>query len=755
MRSNIYTLIFLLLFILHPFLAYSQSKSAYVINGHKYNMEEDIFFRAVQEWYDAHLDSIGLENLVDSLARENNISVTEFNFPENVDLIYIDDSTGISDIAGQISIEPWILIASGLGCDFVSQISGMGIDFKANSEFINGELIITEIETAICEPVVEVAGSGDLLCPVLADTLKSYLSSTLSEYLQTMAVAFKNVSANGLFDIMSPVRALQLNNPDLIEEALSGFPMDMKIYTKNDPFFETTQLITEVNFLTGTTIDRDAFLGIEPDKNASGLNYGGFSYLYWVLQRGFLWHTEWSETQRVDAAFQVMDDLDIGDYRLELRWRDLQIKAYLGGHLHPDSLALSEIDQIITDIAHWDTSVLTETQNILVNGTSRDLNAFMAIGVGHQDRIPEDGNGKTIAPAIPPWSGSENYIAVSADEYLYNLKIYAHTVVRKFADDIDVWQIENELNAAGFAAADPQWWRKGDLWLDKDFRNRVWDILVSAVRTEDPTARITHDLHMLGFMPAMESWVDDMDIVGVNFYPNQTSAIPVLGFVVGEYVWAVRRVLKGLGYPDKPVWLIETGYPGIEEIDASDSLLLGEDLLYFSEKRQGEFIGTALNSAVENGASGFFYYSLTAQENMPGGIPDLNKFIRYSGLVRRETDEPKPGLDIFAGQLKSLITGLSKGKISEKIPYTNVLHQNYPNPFNPLTNIPFTLTHKTQVELNVYNIHGQKISMLLDTILPGGNHEVIWNASNQASGIYFVQFKAGELILNRKMLLLK
>jgi hypothetical protein len=756
MRSIKLISILLFLKFLLPFSAYSQPTSAYLINGHKYDMEEDLFFRSVQEWYDASLNSIGLEKLVDTLAQAYGITITEFSFPDDVDLKYIEDSTGTYDIAGSISMAAWDLKANGLGCNFVALVSEMGISFKANSEFINGELLITHTQTEIAEPLVEVSGTGIFLCPLIADSLKFYLVSALREFLQNTAQAFAEGSSGGLFDLLSPVNAFKLNDPDLIAQALAGFPIYMKIYSASDPLSSSVQLITAVDFLTGTSSDRDAFKDIEPEyPDNPVLSYGGFSFLYWVLQRAFPWHTDWSETERVNAAFQIMEEKGIRDFRLEIRWRDLQKKAYLGEDLDPDSLDPGEIDPLLEDITHWDTSVFNNINYILTAGASHDLKAFMAIGVGYQERMPEDGSGNLIAPASPDWIPTQNMIAVSADEYLYNLKIYAHAVVRKFAAVIDIWQIENELNAAGFAAADPQWWRKGDLWQNQEFRNRVWEILVEAVRTEDPGAKITHDLHLLGFMPALEAWLKDMDIVGVNFYPNQTSALPEMGFVVGEYIWAVRRALKALGYPEKPVWLMETGYPGIEQTDVSDSLLLSEDMLYFSEKRQAAYIASAINSAAENGADGFFYYSLTTQEDIPDESADLNQYMRFSGLLRGESDESKPGLDIFTAQLRKFVDNISSDPDREKIPDLFILRQNYPNPFNPVTRIEFRIPHAQFVTLKIYNLLGKEVTTLVSKKLNPGNYTYHFDGKHLASGVYYCRLSAGEYRESKKMILLR
>jgi hypothetical protein len=86
--------------------------------------------------------------------------------------------------------------------------------------------------------------------------------------------------------------------------------------------------------------------------------------------------------------------------------------------------------------------------------------------------------------------------------------------------------------------------------------------------------------------------------------------------------------------------------------------------------------------------------------------------------------------------------------------------QNYPNPFNPVTIISFQLPSKSEVILNIYNLLGQKLDMLINEIREPGLHKVEWNASNYASGLYFftVQFlnkKGVRELLHRKMMYLK
>jgi hypothetical protein len=89
------------------------------------------------------------------------------------------------------------------------------------------------------------------------------------------------------------------------------------------------------------------------------------------------------------------------------------------------------------------------------------------------------------------------------------------------------------------------------------------------------------------------------------------------------------------------------------------------------------------------------------------------------------------------------------------LPLDLILHQNYPNPFNPLTTIRFDLPMRSEVSLSVYNILGQKVATVIDRPLQAGKHEIEYDASNLASGVYFYRLKTGESAQTKKMLLVK
>jgi PKD repeat protein len=83
------------------------------------------------------------------------------------------------------------------------------------------------------------------------------------------------------------------------------------------------------------------------------------------------------------------------------------------------------------------------------------------------------------------------------------------------------------------------------------------------------------------------------------------------------------------------------------------------------------------------------------------------------------------------------------------------LLQNYPNPFNPVTTIKFTLERDGLTTLEIFNVAGQRIATLVNTVLPADTHEIEWNAAGNASGIYFYRLTQGSKSVMKKMVLLR
>jgi hypothetical protein len=83
------------------------------------------------------------------------------------------------------------------------------------------------------------------------------------------------------------------------------------------------------------------------------------------------------------------------------------------------------------------------------------------------------------------------------------------------------------------------------------------------------------------------------------------------------------------------------------------------------------------------------------------------------------------------------------------------LAQNFPNPFNPSTRIEFGVPHSGHVILEVFNTLGDRIATVLDETMEAGYHQVSFDGSRFATGIYFYRLVTDHTVLMKKMALVK
>ena len=92
---------------------------------------------------------------------------------------------------------------------------------------------------------------------------------------------------------------------------------------------------------------------------------------------------------------------------------------------------------------------------------------------------------------------------------------------------------------------------------------------------------------------------------------------------------------------------------------------------------------------------------------------------------------------------------------NKEVPLEYGIAQNYPNPFNPVTTINYTLPEDGKVEIKVFDVLGREVATLMNGFKSKGQHSVVWDGSNAASGIYFYSITYKGQMINKKMLLIK
>jgi len=86
---------------------------------------------------------------------------------------------------------------------------------------------------------------------------------------------------------------------------------------------------------------------------------------------------------------------------------------------------------------------------------------------------------------------------------------------------------------------------------------------------------------------------------------------------------------------------------------------------------------------------------------------------------------------------------------------TYELRQNYPNPFNPVTTIEYSIAQPGRVQVEVFNLLGERVLTLVDQNQTAGNHRVQFDGAALSSGVYFYSIKSADFFKTRKMILLK
>lgn len=173
---------------------------------------------------------------------------------------------------------------------------------------------------------------------------------------------------------------------------------------------------------------------------------------------------------------------------------------------------------------------------------------------------------------------------------------------------------------------------------------------------------------------------------------------------------------------------------------------------------------------VEDGDTLLFYIS--ARE-IDGSIPE----VEISGLPEGAEFDPESRRFFWAVQNASdgsmtvraagkhgeseTVVSWYTGRVStdterkDKLPGSVRLEQNYPNPFNPVTTIRFEIPQTAETLLEVFNLTGQKVAVVLNQRLQAGSYSVQFDASGLSSGIYIYSLKAAGIKESGKMLLLK
>ena len=147
---------------------------------------------------------------------------------------------------------------------------------------------------------------------------------------------------------------------------------------------------------------------------------------------------------------------------------------------------------------------------------------------------------------------------------------------------------------------------------------------------------------------------------------------------------------------------------------------------------------------------GIYYGSALGLTSHSWDLPDGRKF--GPGMLMHIP------FDVASARLGPPATAIVERDAATPLRYT--LSEAFPNPFNPETVIRFEIPVAVDVEIEVYNVSGQKVRTLVDRVLTSGAYRTTWDGRDGrgqpvASGVYLYRMKAGTFSAVRAVSLLK
>ena len=93
-------------------------------------------------------------------------------------------------------------------------------------------------------------------------------------------------------------------------------------------------------------------------------------------------------------------------------------------------------------------------------------------------------------------------------------------------------------------------------------------------------------------------------------------------------------------------------------------------------------------------------------------------------------------------------------RYDENVRNAPLLEQNFPNPFHTETNIVFTLPERGHAIVEIVDLSGKKVEVIIDRSLDAGRHAIRYRPVDTGSGFYLIRLNYQGILIQRKMVLL-
>jgi len=268
-----------------------------------------------------------------------------------------------------------------------------------------------------------------------------------------------------------------------------------------------------------------------------------------------------------------------------------------------------------------------------------------------------------------------------------------------------------------------------------------------------------------GQLPVEPDWISLTDGYGSEAVFCDIDGDHDFDFITGRWFSMIFIYLNNNGdFNIEPDWISSPEYNLVVEnivfadIDyAEDSLSVetfssgGEKKLYYLNDR---YIQNVLSVYADGRMLPYSEYCYSLQDGWISvqNAPDSTLTVYYQTSPRKDMAVSNWGGSTY------IFTGTGGTSIYDgfvQVPGEVMLHQAYPNPFNAQTNISFSLKKSGYVVLTAFDLAGRMIETLTNGNYPAGDHAVVFDGTDLASGLYFYRLQTGQFSDTKKMLLIK
>ena len=218
--------------------------------------------------------------------------------------------------------------------------------------------------------------------------------------------------------------------------------------------------------------------------------------------------------------------------------------------------------------------------------------------------------------------------------------------------------------------------------------------------------------------------------------------------------WTYQLNPSKLGFPIKEGEQIiyGSGYSHLDSVKVT------------APKYYGGIIEVKYNYLLEKEKRDNFYNSINASVIKRDTIKDIQQIDELWSIQNKSIDslvyEENRSQERFGyvetyrlfEQGNKIVTSVDE---EESMPSNYLLMDNFPNPFNPSTTIIYQLPKQSKVTIRICDILGREVTRIVNDVKSTGKHSVLFDGNNLSSGIYFYQLITNEIVLTKKLVIMK